>query len=236
MLPISELKPQMVVIEQNRFCAAAVRYYAAAAFPAAEISVYHDSAEALCRLRLNAAHLGLIGLNFPDGDGLDLIAGIVRERLLDRVLVVSERSDERARSFLRAVGIGGFFDCASESPENLIGAVRSVTAGRPWFSSSFRTRASAATAGLDELLTSSELQELSHHTIRTHRESIMRKLDVQTRAEMCREAIVRGVVRILQNGVVLRPGFKQLLADRSASVATRSAGPTASVTTTNVVF
>jgi hypothetical protein len=44
----------------------------------------------------------------------------------------------------------------------------------------------------------------------------MRKLGVQSRGELMREALRRGVVRIV-DGAVLRPGFERALAARRAA-------------------
>ena len=59
--------------------------------------------------------------------------------------------------------------------------------------------------GSDDEVAASRL-EMNVHTIHTHRRNIMKKLGVQTRTELMKEAIRRGIVRITAENVI-RPGF-----------------------------
>lgn len=192
---------------------------------AAEIVVCRTAAAALAALRARPAHLGIFGLSLPDMDGLDLLARVVAERRVLRILVVSSRSDERARQLLRPGKIDGFLDTATTGFAKLVDAIRTVAGGGIWFQRESVAPASrAAGPRLDQMFTPRELRVfallggglddrgaakilgVSEHTVHGHRNAIMRKLGVHTRVELMREALRRGVVRITPDGI-LHPGF-----------------------------
>ncbi len=106
-------------------------------------------------------------------------------------------------------------------------------AGGNYFSASLRmTECDGGVPPLSALLTVSELQVfavigdgtddgqtaerlgLSATTIHTYRQRIMRKLGLQTRAELIKEALRRGIVRLGEDRV-LRPGFDEALQGRN---------------------
>jgi DNA-binding NarL/FixJ family response regulator len=228
----SQGTPRILVVEWKLFFATTVARCAEDVFPTAEIVVCHSAAEARAEGRAKQATLGLFGLTFPDMDGLDLLAEICRERsTAARLMVVSDRDDERSRNVLRTVPIDGYFDCGAESQGALRGAMLKVGSGGRYFSASFEGETSRLRneAPLSALLTATQLQvfavigdgtddrcaagrlNLSEKTIHTHRQRIMYKLGVQTRAELMLAAIRRGVVRVTEKGV-LRPGFEAALA------------------------
>lgn len=229
-------KPYILVLKWERFGAASIQSCAEIAFPDVEVVVCHRGADALALIRARPAWIGLFGLSLPDVDGLDLIATIGRERSVSRLLIVSGRQDERSRSVLRTASINGYFDCATEHPDDLVEATRRVGQGGSYYSASLRQiELGGERAALSALLTVSELQVfavigdgtddghaaerlgLSPTTIHTYRQRIMRKLGVQTRAGLIKEALHRGIVR-LGKDCVLRPGFDRHLPDRNGKV------------------
>jgi DNA-binding NarL/FixJ family response regulator len=161
--------------------------------------------------------------------------------LVDRLLVVSARNDEQSHQVLRQVPIAGFFDCLSEDTDNLGIAIRRVGSGGRYFSASSLVPGGARRPTLNQILSQTELQVLavigdgssdqdaadclglSATTVHCHRQHIMHKLDIQTRAALMRTAIERGVIRFSADRV-LRPGMERILAGRSLSVLSSEPG------------
>lgn len=226
---------RFVVVKNDRFSAEAIERLIRDEFPAATIVLCHSAADALAQLRSTPADVGVFGLTLPDMDGLDLLNVVVEERLATRRLVVTWRRDERVHALLRQLGIHGTFDSAVEGIKSLAVALRRVVNGQPRF------RPAAARPGatglpdvpLNRLLSDTELQVLavigdgsddqaaaprlglSAKTVHTHRQRIMRKLGVQTRAGLMRVALQRGVVRFGADRV-LCPGLEHALEERRA--------------------
>ena len=230
------VRERIVVVKGDRLRAEGVAQAARAACPEADVAVFQSAAAAAASLRAEPAALGLIGLNLPDQDGLDFLALIDRERWCRRVLVVAGRRDERTLQVLRGARIDGWFDLTAEPPAALVAAIREVATGGTYFQPGRPESGRIAATGptLAQILTDMELRifavvgdgsddrqaaerlGLSAATVHNHRQNIMRKLGVQTRAELMREALRRGVVRFTETGGVLTPGLEQALAERAA--------------------
>jgi DNA-binding NarL/FixJ family response regulator len=204
--------------------------------PEADFEVCRRGETALQRLREQPAQLGLLGLNFDDIDGLDLLQRVLEESLIERLIIISSRKDERTLHLLRQLPINGFFDAAEDEEEVLHDAIWEVANGGSYYSPALRISQAgrfASVPTLHKILSETELHVLSviadgsddrqasgvlglrPTTVHTHRRNIMRKLSVQTRAQLMRVAIQRGVVRFTAEKVI-RPGF----APSTESVAT----------------
>jgi DNA-binding NarL/FixJ family response regulator len=231
------VRERIVVVKAERLRAETIARAAREACPDADVTVCHTAAVAAASLRAEPAALGLFGLTLPDQDGLDLLAVAECERWCRRVMIVTGRRDERTLHGLRRAQIDGCFDIATEPPEGLVGAIRKVVAGGAFFSAGVLIAEkfpAGAPPTLGQLLTETELLVfavigdgsddrqaaarlvLSETTVHNHRQHLMRKLSVQTRTELMREAIRRGVVRYTDTGGVLTPGLEQPLAVRAA--------------------
>jgi DNA-binding NarL/FixJ family response regulator len=231
------LRERIVVVKGDRLRAEGVAQAARAACPDADVTVYQSAAAATASLRAAPAALGLIGLTLPDQDGLDLLALIDRERWCRRMLVITGRRDERTLQVLRGARIDGCFDTTAESPSGLVQAIRDVASGGTYFrpgSLDPEKMLGAAEPMLAQILTETELWVfsvvgdgsddrqaaerlgLSATTVHNHRQNLMRKLGVQTRTELMREALRRGVVRFTSTGGVLTPGLERALTERAA--------------------
>jgi DNA-binding NarL/FixJ family response regulator len=229
------VRERIVVAKAERLRAESIAQAAREACPDAGVIVCHSAAETELILRAEPAALGLIGLDLPDRDGLDLLLQANRERWCRRVMIVSGRRDERTRQVLRSAPIDGCFDIAVEPPERLVAAIRKVVAGGAFFSVGVLIAEkfpAGAPPTLGQLLTETELLifavigdgsddrqaaarlGLSETTVHNHRQNIMRRLGVRTRTELMREAIRRGVVRFTTTGIALTPGMERALADR----------------------
>lgn len=125
----------------------------------------------------------------------------------------------------------------TENSEALMIAIREVGAGGFYFNPAMREARHSKNGdrpSIDQLLSVTEMQVfavigdgaddnkasyllgLSAKTVHSHRQRIMRKLNVQSRGELMREAIQRGVVRFTTDHV-FRPGLKGVLAGRRVS-------------------
>lgn len=227
---------RVVIAKPFRLYAEALIAICQQAFPAAEVDVYCRGLDTLAGLREHPADLLVIGLAFPDVDGLDLLEPIAHEKLATRVLVDSPRRDEYSLLVLRTARFDGFIDALSEGLEGMGAALRAVADGQGYLSPTLRENLvdrPLATA-LGRRLTSAEIHVLSvigdgsdneegaarlgltASTVQTHRRNIMRKLGVSTSAKLVREAVRLGVVRITPRGVLLRAAGPHPAADRPA--------------------
>jgi two-component system response regulator NreC len=164
----------------------------------------------------------LMDLGLPDGSGLDLTAELTNADPELRVLVVTmhERDDYLFQA-LRA-GASGYVLKGAEVQE-LLTAVRTVARGETYVDQSltgklvadYLTRLDGGEDrsqfdGLTERerevltliadgLTSSAIGErlfLSPHTVQTHRDHIMTKLDLHSRVDLTKYAIRKGLIQL----------------------------------------
>jgi DNA-binding NarL/FixJ family response regulator len=228
-------------VKRDRLGAEALRHAVAQACRHAETMVCHTATEALALLRLSPVFLGLFGLTLPDMDGLDLLSTVAEEDLVERRLVVTGRHDERALQVLRQARIHGFFDSSADDAAALGAAIWQIVEGRGFYSPTYSGAWMGGRTGavfLQQLLSKTELLVyaiigdgsddeaaagqlgLRANTIRCHRQNIMRKLGVQSRAVLMQQAIRLGLVRILPDGIQ-RPGFERALAERRRAAGIR---------------
>jgi DNA-binding NarL/FixJ family response regulator len=219
---------RIVVGESDALHAEALRVACARAFAKAPVEVCRRAGELLPMLRERPADIALLGLAFDDGDGVDVLHAVARERLARRVVIVSGRKDEHSLQALRTARFDGFFDPLEEDLDALVAALRQIADGRGYVSPSLcRRMVRQRISGVLALrLTPAELQVfsvigdgsddaeaalslgLTESTIATHRRNLMRKLDVPTSAKLVREAVRLGVVQIKPDGEIVRPGLK----------------------------
>lgn len=163
----------------------------------------------------------LLDLSMPDAGGLEVLRSLGEAETRPRVLVLSMHDD--AEYVLRAVeaGVDGYLLKDDAGPSMLRTAVRAVHAGDSYFSSSAAAALAGAvregpedTEGSGPLaeLTGRELEVLgliasgrtnremagelgiSRRTVETHRENLMRKLDIHSVAGLTRLAIEQGLL------------------------------------------
>jgi two-component system, NarL family, response regulator NreC len=160
----------------------------------------------------------VLDISMPDESGLDVAARISRSSAGPRVLILSMHDNsEYVLESVRA-GANGYLlkDTAATELRN---AIRAVCRGESYFSPPVASRLSAAVRadhthpgpGLDQLTgrerevllgiargrTNKEIAAelgISHRTVESHRESLMRKLQIRTVAELTRFAIGAGIV------------------------------------------
>ena len=178
-----------------------------------------NGAEALALAAEVRPDVAVLDISMPGISGLETAAALRRESPATRVLILSMYDNtEYVREALRA-GVHGYLLKDSAAAE-LGEAIRTVCRGEAFFSppvarqlgAAFRgdgptpdsalsllsARERQVLAGIARGQTNKEIaQELgiSHRTVESHRESLMRKLEVYTVAGLTRVAIAEGLVR-----------------------------------------
>lgn len=228
---------RIIIAKPFRLYAEALVGVCRQAFPSAEVAVHCRGLDTLAALRERPADLLVIGLAFPDIDGLELLEPVAHEKLATRVLVDSPRRDEYSLLVLRTARFDGFIDAAAEGLEQMDHALRAVMGGQGYISASVRETLveRPAASALGRRLTNAEIHVLSvigdgsdndegaerlglsASTVQTHRRNIMRKLGVSTSAKLVREAVRLGVVRITPRGVIRRAAAQHAAPEATAA-------------------
>ena len=188
-----------------------------------EFQVVAEAANGPDAFRAAEAHrpdVVVLDISMPEESGLQVAARLRRALPETRVLILSMH--DNAEYVLQSVRAGAHGYLLKDSAAtDLRAAVRAVQEGEAFFSPAIQRRLSAAVRGeLDrerrvstlELLTSRERDVLrgiaqgrtnkeiaaefgiSHRTIETHRESLMRKLKIRTVAGLTRFALESGAI------------------------------------------
>lgn len=167
----------------------------------------------LARVQSDRPDLVVLDAVLPDCDGLGLIAQIAESSPHTRVLLLSARRDEFILFSATQPHVAGLL-CKSEGVfAQLAVAIQSVAAGEKYFSLEVREtlrRFRGDPKAFYKLLSPRELAvlarvahgdsdagiaarlELSEHTIRSHRQHIMQKLDLPNAARLIHWAITHG--------------------------------------------
>jgi DNA-binding NarL/FixJ family response regulator len=161
----------------------------------------------------------VLDISMPDISGLELAARLSGAGGGARVLILSMHNN--AEYVLESVRAGAHgYLLKDTAATELRTAIRAICQGESYFSPPVASRLSAAVrgehdphpAGLDQLTgrerevlqgiaqgrTNKEIATelgISHRTVETHRESLMRKLQIRTVAELTRFALGAGILR-----------------------------------------
>jgi DNA-binding NarL/FixJ family response regulator len=162
----------------------------------------------------------VLDISMPDQSGLEVAARLRTSSGTPRVLILSMH--DNAEYVLESVRAGAHgYLLKDTAATELRDAIRAVCRGESYFSPPVASRLSAAVRGEHdnqhsgvEQLTGREREVLlgvargrtnkeiatelgiSHRTVETHRESLMRKLQIRTVAELTRFAIESGMMQI----------------------------------------
>ena len=179
-----------------------------------------DGEEAVSRAREHRPDVAVGDITMPLASGFEVTARLQSEVPTTRVLILSMHDD--AEYVMRAVRAGarGYLLKDEAGPSQLREAVRAVHSGSSFFTSAVTARLAAGLRGDEgersgpglDVLTARELDVLkgiaagqsnkqiaaqlgiSRRTVESHRESLMRKLDIRTVAGLTRFALDAGLL------------------------------------------
>jgi DNA-binding NarL/FixJ family response regulator len=179
-----------------------------------------DGEEALSMAREHRPDVAVVDITMPGASGFEVTARLLAEVPTANVLILSMHDE--AEYVMRAVRAGarGYLLKDEAGPAQLREAVRAVYAGSSFFTSAVAAQLAAGLRGEDssrptpgmEVLTARELDVLkgiavgqsnkqiaaglgiSRRTVESHRESLMRKLEIRTVAGLTRFALDAGLL------------------------------------------
>jgi len=179
-----------------------------------------DAEEGMALAKAHRPDVVLLDIKMPGETGLELTARLRDEVPESRVLILS--MFDHGEYVLEAVRNGAHgYVLKDASPHELRDAARAVSQGREFFSLDAARRMGAAIrdqheemrtstaldsltarerdvlVGVTEGLTNKEIGSklgISHRTVESHRESLMKKLDIKTVAGLTRFALEKGLV------------------------------------------
>jgi DNA-binding NarL/FixJ family response regulator len=162
--------------------------------------------EVLAKLRQGEWDVVVLDLNFPDGNGLDLLREIKRERPKLPILILTIASEDQYAVRALRSGASGYLTKES-APEELVQAVRKVVAGGRYVSPKLAERLAVmidrdAEQPPHDQLSEREFQvfrliasgravsqvaeelHLSVKTVSTYRARVLEKMNLRTNAEL----------------------------------------------------
>lgn len=179
-----------------------------------------SAAEARALAAETEPDVALLDISLPDGSGLEVARSLAADLPGIRVLMLTMHDD--AAYVLKAVDAGARgYVLKDAAPSELRQAVRAVARGEGYFSPAVATQLTAALRGEVSLAgedspvsrltprekdilvrvaegnTSKEIAKelgISHRTVESHRESVMKKLEIHSVAGLTRFAVENGLI------------------------------------------
>lgn len=172
-----------------------------------------DGARAVALVTKTKPDLVLLDLHLPNLDGFGVVEAIRKVHKEVRVLVLSSHCDEYTVFQAERVRVQGFVDKNTNSVATLKTAIAEIANGRVWFSPAFQRvkaarhrdpqsfdkllthRERAVLALIGEPLSDPEIArrlEISVETVEKHRFNVLKKLGLESRAELTRYAREHG--------------------------------------------
>ena len=178
-----------------------------------------DGPSALEAIRAHRPDVAFVDLSMPGADGLDVLRATGEASPQTRVIVLTMHRDPESISAALSAGAEGFLLKDEAGPAELREATRAVAAGERFFSPGVATslagvaeadddagvrrrldrltpRERQVLEGIAEGLSNKQIAarlDIGRRTVETHRESLMRKLDIRTVAGLTRFAIEAGI-------------------------------------------
>lgn len=214
--------PVILVFQGDAFSANAVESHVSAAFPDASchVTTCFEQAE---RLAVSMSiDLFIAPLETANGDLLDLLLRHTRiEQRSLKVLITAPRCPLRALLTLKALGVLGLFDSATDRPAQIEGAMREILLGRRFWSATFSNQLTneqtrrirhqlspAEQLGLAVFgdgcgdFTAANLLGMQHSSVRSLRKRIHAKIGAHDKEDMMRTAARLGFTRFGADGLV----------------------------------
>jgi two-component system nitrate/nitrite response regulator NarL len=180
-----------------------------------------DGKQAVSKAKELSPHIVLLDIGLPDMDGVTVTERLKKESPQTKVLVLSMQQNKDTLLRLIQAGIRGYL-LKDAAPEEIVRAIDSVHAGEVYFSPDVarlalnqylagagQTAASPMSRLTDrerevltliaEGLTNKEVAsklDISVRTVETHRERLMRKLEIRSAAGLTKFAIAHGLVSL----------------------------------------
>ena len=200
---------RIVIVEDHLMFREVLRKVCVAELDHEVVGEAADGARAVEVVAQTAPDLVLLDLHLPSLDGFGVVEAIRKRFPNVRILVLSSHCDEYTVYRSERSRVQGFVDKNTNSVSLLKTAITAVAEGRVWFSEAFlrekaarhrdprsfdkllteRERAVLSLVG--QPLTDAEIGEqlaISEETVEKHRFNILRKLGLQTTAELIRYA------------------------------------------------
>lgn len=225
------------ILKADRMCAEALWRNCHEVFPFACIAEARLIADARRWFAEMPIDLLVAGTTMLDGDTGELLAACGGATTRPgRVLIVTGSKQPRVLERLRALPVAGIFDSSGESAPMLALALRTVAAGRTYWSKSVLEGLDVGLASAHRICRCLTLTEqlvlsvigdgsddaaaagrlgLKPSAVQSVRRNLHHKLGVQQKGDLIRFAAQHDYVRFTAEGVV-RPGFAQLLAEWQA--------------------
>jgi two-component system, NarL family, invasion response regulator UvrY len=174
-----------------------------------------NAREALLAIRRTACDAVILDITLPDVSGLEVLIQLKRERPALPVLIMSIHEEELYALRVLKAGASGYL-MKNSIPEDLISAIRKITAGGKYISPSLAERVvselSSPETPLHEKLSDREFQIMcliasgkslkeigrtlciSDKTISTYRARILEKMGMSTNSDMTRYAVEKHLI------------------------------------------
>lgn len=228
---------RVVILKSDRLYGESLRRQIWDVWPNAVVRVFQRGLDALAAMQDSKTDLFIVGAKIDDMDGLEHLEPFIDSKL--PILIVTSRADARFFEMLPHVRYTGLFDGQNEGLEHLPGAFRLVAQGKPYISPALVPFLHERRNNTLEPLTereqvmlallgdgtdnkqASKCLGISQWTVLSHRERIMRKLDLHHSRQLMHYALANGYVVITARGV-RRPGFQRRLASLIAQNANKA--------------
>lgn len=210
---------RVVIADDHAMVREGVRHVLADAEDIDVIAEVADGPSAIEAVRDGRPDVAFIDLSMPGADGFDVVRGTREASPHTRVIILSMHREADWISGALSAGAQGYLLKDEAGPAELRDATRAVAAGERFFSPGVATSLAGVAEGdgnagarrLLDRLTPRERQvlegiaeglsnkqiavrlEIGRRTVETHRESLMRKLDIRTVAGLTRFAIEAGL-------------------------------------------
>lgn len=234
---------KVVILKSDRLYGDLIRRNVWDVWPNAIVRVFQRGMDALSAIQDSTPDLFVTGAKICDMDGLEHLESFIETSL--PILIVTSRPDTRFFAMLREIRYDGLYDGQTEGLDNLPVAFRQTVQHRPYVSLSlvpFLQERKPVT--LDELtemeqivlsvigdgsdnLHAAERLGVAERTVGTHRDAIMKKLNLHHRGELWNYALKHGYVLFTENGIRY-PGFQRLIDGRRVTL-TKPENPPANI-------
>jgi len=179
-------------------------------------SAIYEAGDATTGARLAREHrpdIVLLDLGLPDKSGFLIIDEINQLSPRPRILILTASAPDQVLERVQRIEVSGLLLKSDTGTEELLTAVQAVNEGRKYFSKTVRAAMAAARSSplhYTKVLSPREIEllplfgygwtnermaertGLSAATVRTHRQNILRKLDLHSTEKLIHWAIVKG--------------------------------------------